>query len=289
MRSRARPGTTLYEPGSVAMSPIVATQPGKPVVTVSRTPRTKAAAPRAASLRASIGVVPACRASPSNTTLNEAEPMIPVTMPMSMPALLEHRTLLDVELEVAGERARVAARGEQAILLSPIRASSETSRSRPPRGAPRILGRQDAGHRPASQQADEGAFLVREVDRLERDGELEVGVLDGPQDLESAEDSQGAVVAAAAAHRVEVGAEQSVRAAGSRAGRTTEWWRGSTGVSSPAAASRSWNHARAARCGSENVVRATPPSASRRIRASASKSRACVRRRSTGRAGHPLL
>ena len=85
-RSRARPGTTLNEPGSVAMSPTVATHPGKSRVTISLTPSTKAAAPSAASRRASIGVVPACRASPSNTTRNELAPTIPVTMPMSIPA-----------------------------------------------------------------------------------------------------------------------------------------------------------------------------------------------------------
>ena len=65
----------------------------------------------------------------------------------------------------------------------------------------------------------------------------------------------------------------SVRAAGPRAGRTTEWLAAeSVRVSSPAARPRSWNHARAARCGSENVVRATPPSVVAPNEARASKS-----------------
>ena len=54
------------------------------------------------------------------------------------PGALEHRALLDVELQVPGERRRIAARRQQPFLVSPTRASSETSRSRPPRGAARI-------------------------------------------------------------------------------------------------------------------------------------------------------
>ena len=91
-----RAGTTFTAFGSTSTTPTVATAPSR---AQPPTCSTKRAAFTSASSRASIGVVPAWSARPSKTTAPRAWPAIAVTMPSGSPRALQHRPLLDVQLE----------------------------------------------------------------------------------------------------------------------------------------------------------------------------------------------
>ena len=210
-------GTTLKEPGSIAMSPTVATQPGKSRTTVSRTPSTNAAAPRAASRRPSIGVVPAWRASPSNTTLNELEPMIPVTMPISTPARSSTGPCSMCSSRQSHERRRIAACREHATLgqSDPLELGDEEITT--PTWGLEHLRSELARKCPAPERSDQRSLFVGEVDRFEGHREIEVRILHSADDLERAEHTEGAVVSARLSYRIEVRSEQQ----GLRSGRAT--------------------------------------------------------------------
>ena len=117
---------------------------------------------------------------------------------------LEQRALLDVELEVGRKRRRVAARIRQPLLDEPHPREPREQRLPAAARGGENLRRQRAGQRPASEQPDERALLVREVDRLEGDGQLETGVANHPQHLERRKHAERAVVTAAVRHRVQM-------------------------------------------------------------------------------------
>ncbi len=75
-------------------------------------------------------------------------------------------------------------------------------------GRREILAGEPAGERETAERADQRPLLVGEVDRLERDRQVEAGVLHGAENLQRADHAERSVVAAAPAHRVEVRAEQ---------------------------------------------------------------------------------
>ena len=72
---------------------------------------------------------------------------------------------------------------------------------RGPRGEP-------PGERQAAEGADQRPFLVGEVDRLERDRQVEPCVLDSAKHLERADDAEGTVEPASSPDGIEVRAEQ---------------------------------------------------------------------------------
>ena len=80
-----------------------------------------------------------------------------------------------------------------------MRASSADEEIAAAAGRREIVRREPARERQAAERADQRPLLVREVDRLERDRQLEPRVLDGAEHLERADDAEGAVVAAAVA------------------------------------------------------------------------------------------
>ena len=91
--------------------------------------------------------------------------------------------------------------------MRPIRASSATSRSRPPRGAPRTSGVRMPGHRPAAERPISVPSSSVKSTASSVTGRSRSASLTVRSDLERTEDAEGAVVAAAAANGVEVRAE----------------------------------------------------------------------------------
>ena len=67
------------------------------------TASTISAAAAAASWRSAIGTVPACPATPSIVMRNRADPAIEVTTPTGRSLLQQHRSLLDMNLEIAAK------------------------------------------------------------------------------------------------------------------------------------------------------------------------------------------
>ena len=62
------------------------------------------AAPTSASRRRGIGVGPACASWPVTVTSYQRWPCAPVTTPIGLPRRLEDRPLLDMRLEIGGDR-----------------------------------------------------------------------------------------------------------------------------------------------------------------------------------------
>ena len=121
---------------------------------------------------------------------------------------LEHGPLLDVKLEVARERSRITAGGQQTLLCQPQAGELGSEDITSPSRCAKELRRQRARKRAAAQSADQRPFLVREVDGFECDRQIEAGVLDGAEHLESAHDPERTVVCASVHDGVEVRAEQ---------------------------------------------------------------------------------
>ena len=130
---------------------------------------------------------------------------------------LEPRPLLDVELEVARESRRVAARAGEALLAQPGPGETGAERVEAASGREQSLGPERPGQRLAPEQADERALLVREVDRLEVHRKLLARVLRGAEHLEGRDDAERPVEAAPVRNGVEMGAEE--ERAGTWAGR----------------------------------------------------------------------
>ena len=253
-----RPGMTFAPPGWIVMRPTVPTcRPGIDV-TAACTASTNRAAASSASCRSAIGVVPACEATPSNVTSQYRMPTIPSTMPMSHRTALQHAALLDVQLEV-----RRAAAGREHGIGQPI--GSPPSRRMPSPNVNPLTGRacQLGGVQPAGDRlaADEPAFLVLEIDDLERMAKRASPLGERPRDLERGEHAQRAVVAAAVGHRVGVRPDDDRRRArGSRpSSRRTCCRRRRRGRRGPAARIQSRTTSRAFRSSSLYAGRCTPP------------------------------
>ena len=108
----ALPGTTFGAPGDASTAPTVATRAGSVAPAARRsTARIISAAAARASLRRLMGTVPACPASPTTSIRNRLAPAIAVTIPDRQLQLLEHRPLLDVQLDIAQHRLAPAGEG----------------------------------------------------------------------------------------------------------------------------------------------------------------------------------
>ena len=124
---------------------------------------------------------------------------------------LEHRALLDVELEVRGRVLELRPRLERAVEVDAVLA--ERVRQRDPVGvAPLaqlvLIAHRAGGRRGAEERAAEaGALLVGPVD--EPHGQRRRPLLgDAPQHLDCRDDVEAAVEPAAVRHRIDVAAEQ---------------------------------------------------------------------------------
>ena len=80
------PGMTFREFGETAIVPTVARASGAASVAMPWSVSTSRAAPTSASLRRSIGVVPACDSIPVTVTSNQRMPWTPRTTPMVLPS-----------------------------------------------------------------------------------------------------------------------------------------------------------------------------------------------------------
>ncbi len=128
----ARPGMTLGAPGDASTAPTVATSPGSLAPCARRsTARIISAAAASASLRSSIGTVPAWPASPTTSIAEPAGAGDRGDDADRQLQLLEHRPLLDVHLDIA-----------QHLLAAPGdardggRVAAEAAQAPPPDGRP---------------------------------------------------------------------------------------------------------------------------------------------------------
>ena len=121
---------------------------------------------------------------------------------------LEHRALLDVKLEVSHQRSGLPACVGKPRFVEPCAGESRDECLPPAARRGEHAGVERAGDGKAAEQPDERAFLVGEVDRLERDRQFEPRLLHGSQDLEGRDDAERAVVPPAVRHGVEVRSEQ---------------------------------------------------------------------------------
>ena len=163
--------------------------------------------------------------------------------------------------------------------MRPIRASSATRTSRPPRGAARSAGARPACEREATERADQRSLLVGEVDRLERHRQVEpcvAGRRGAPRARRRRRARRRSGLRCGRSRDASRAAASSPPGRG-RGGSPSGWRPCRPSSRAPPPSARSWNQARAARCDSEKVVRSSPPSGVAPIFASASKS---ARRRS---------
>ena len=105
-----------------------------------------------------------------------------------------------MQLEVAGQRARIAARLAKTRLLQT--GAGQPSKERIPAPARRgeRLGVEYPCHGEAAQQPDERPLLVGEVDRLQRHRQIEAVLLYGAEDLQRGDHAQRPVETAAVRH-----------------------------------------------------------------------------------------
>ena len=121
---------------------------------------------------------------------------------------LEYRALLDVQLEVGGERRRIPAGAENAHLGEPQPGELGHEELTATAWRCQIVWGESAGESQAAERADQRPLLVREVDRLERDRQLDLRILHGTEHLERADDAESAVEAPAPPDGVEMGAKE---------------------------------------------------------------------------------
>ena len=148
-------------------------------------------------------------------------PWTPVTAPMVTPGLLEHRPLLDVQLDVGVRRRtghRSVARPADALELVPEHGAIDGD------DVEGVLQR----HAPGVDEAPEhvggeaAALLVGEEGHGHRPPGADAGVVERPHDLEPGQHPEGAVVAPAGADGVDVAPghdRRAVAVAGSAASR----------------------------------------------------------------------
>src|SRR5215218_2214732 len=124
---------------------------------------------------------------------------------------LEHRPLLDVQLEVRASVLELRARLERAVELHPVLAQRVRQRNALAirQRAQVVLVGQRAGRRRRAEEraAEPGALLVGPLDEPDRDRRLAL-LRDPPQHLEAGQHVQTAVQPAPVRHRVDVTADQ---------------------------------------------------------------------------------
>ncbi len=205
------------DPGRAGVSaPVVPTPPRSTAIRSIASAVSAAASP--ASRRASIGVVPAWEAWPAKLIRVRSTPAQPATAAIAQPLALEHRPLLDVELEIGAES--VAPRGALAdpLELDPVLGE------RPPRSCcPR------ASVRPRTEPGSSVPAKAELPNRLRPNrapsssaqstsasgrGGRRAGLGPGPEDAERRHHAERAVEPAAVGDRVEVRAERQRRRLG---------------------------------------------------------------------------
>ena len=191
---------------------------------------------------------------------------------------LEPRSLLDVELDVRGDLARVPARlgrPREVEARAPHRlGQGKAGRIGEPLGQD---GVETPGQRAGAEEPVEAPLLVGEGRDLERPAEPHGSRRERAQALEAGQDAEGAVERPAAGHRVDVGARHDDR----------RWRRWRRRRAEPAEdvprriharrparprRSRPRSHARAASCAGLHAGREIPPEGSRPMAARASMS-----------------
>ena len=171
------------------------------------------AAPASASRRSAIGVAPACVAAPRRISRRSCGAAIAVTTPIGSPMRLEHRGLLDVQLDERVHGRRIEPRlGDPARGRSPPRAVRRRARRR--RGRARLEGvrAERADERATADAAGaEARLLPGDGDHLEAAARREAGVAQRAHRLDRAQHADDAVVAAGVERRVDVRAGDHAR------------------------------------------------------------------------------
>ncbi len=127
------------------------------------------------------------------------------------PERLEHRPLLDVQLQIGGSALELRARFERPVELDPVLA--QRVRKRHPVAVAQLaqlvlVGHRSRRRRGAEERAPEaGALLVGPVDEPDRDGRRPLAG-DPAQHLDRGDEVQAAVEPAAVRDRVDVASEQ---------------------------------------------------------------------------------
>jgi hypothetical protein len=203
--------------GSTFTTPQVATTRVRGVLPeyamlTSRHASANSAAARNASLRRWIGAAPECAAWPTKRELVALDAHRAEHDAGRLAQVLEHRPLLDVQLEVGGRgeaievRARRAHAGERHAVLGQRVGQLHALAIDQVRQLG--LGVERAGRRRRAGQAaaEPRALLVGPVDQAQRHRRL-AGLARAPQHLEAGQHAERAVEPAAARHRVEVAAD----------------------------------------------------------------------------------
>ena len=203
--------TEVTMPGLQTTPPVVQTAPPPVRRAISRISSASFAAPASASRRLSIGVEPACAAWPRQVIRWRSTPNVPRTTPSGRSERLEHRALLDVQLEVGGRALELGPRVERRSRSTPCAASASGS-AMPSRVGelPQLVlvGHRARGCARAEEPAAEArAFLVGPVDEPHRDRRLAL-LGDPTQHLDAGDDVQASVEPAAVRHRVDVAADE---------------------------------------------------------------------------------
>ena len=170
------------------------------------------AAPASASRRLSIGVEPACAAWPRQVIARALDAERAEHDAERQVHRLEHRPLLDVQLEVGAPRSRAAQRASSARSRSTPCARSASGSAMPSRSVSfaqlvLVAHRARRGRRAEERAAEARALLVGPVDEPHRDRRLAL-LGDPAQHLDAGEHVQAAVEPAAVRHRVDVPADQ---------------------------------------------------------------------------------
>ena len=138
-------------------------------------------------------------------------PKVPRTAPSGEVQRLEHRALLDVELEVGRRALELGVRLERTVEVDAVRADRVGQRDAvtvDERAELVLVGHRAAGGGRAEERAAEPcALLVGPVDEPDRDGRRPL-VRDPAEDLRRTEDVEAAVEPAAVRDGVHVAAEQ---------------------------------------------------------------------------------
>src|SRR5215213_7289690 len=119
-------------------------------------------------------------------------------------SIFEYRSLLDMELQIGGDRTGAVA--ALTLVADPLQLVAEGGSIAigPPVD---VLRGETAGHGAGGEHCrlEANPLLVRPVDQLQRVSGRDAGVVERPQNLQRGEDAVGAVIAATPAHGVDVG------------------------------------------------------------------------------------
>ncbi len=159
----------------------------RPAAAISRISSASFAAPASASRRWSIGVEPACAAWPRQVIRWRSTPNVPSTAPSGRSDRLEHRPLLDVQLEVGGRVLELRARVERPVEVDAVLAQRVRQRDAVAVGqrAQLVLvgHRAGRGGRAEEGAAEARALLVGPVDEPHGHGRRAL-LRDPPQHLD---------------------------------------------------------------------------------------------------------